>query len=85
MQAVTQSLSDGLGAIVGALPALIGAILILVIGSLAVGGVGLVGQVQSLIQLVQTIVADLPTYVESLSGQVFQIGPFTLDMRTIDL
>jgi small-conductance mechanosensitive channel len=32
MQAVTQSLSDGLGAIVGALPALIGAILILVIG-----------------------------------------------------
>jgi small-conductance mechanosensitive channel len=32
MQAVTQSLSDGLGAIVGALPALIGAILILVVG-----------------------------------------------------
>src|SRR5215208_44762 len=32
MQAVTQSLSDGLGAIVGALPALIGALLILVVG-----------------------------------------------------
>src|ERR671912_408618 len=32
MQAVTQSLSDGLGAIPGALPALIGAIIILVIG-----------------------------------------------------
>ena len=61
------------------------AILILVIGSLAVGGVGLVAQVQSLIQLVQTIVADLPKYVEALSGQVFQIGPFRLDMRTIDL
>ncbi|HET6596620.1 MAG TPA: AI-2E family transporter [Anaerolineales bacterium] len=60
-------------------------ILILLISSLAVGGVGLVGQVQSLIQLVQTIVADLPAYVEALSGQVFQIGPFTLDMRTIDL
>ena len=60
-------------------------ILILLIGSLTVGGVGLVGQVQSLIQLVQMIVADLPTYVESLSGQVFQIGPFKLDMRTIDL
>jgi len=60
-------------------------ILILVIGSLTLGGVGLVGQVQSLVQLVQTIVANLPTYVESLSGQVFQIGPFTLDMRTIDL
>lgn len=60
-------------------------ILILLIGSLTLGGVGLVGQVQSLIQLVQMIVADLPKYVESLSGQVFQIGPFTLDMRTIDL
>lgn len=60
-------------------------ILILVIGSLTLGGVGLVAQVQSLIQLVQNIVADLPEYVASLSGQVFQIGPFTLDMRTIDL
>ena len=60
-------------------------ILILLIGSLTVGGVGLVGQVQSLIQHVHMIVADLPTYVESLSGQVFQIGPFKLDMRTIDL
>lgn len=60
-------------------------ILILLIGSLTLGGVGLVAQVQSLIQLVQTIVADLPEYVEALSGQVFQIGPFKLDMRTIDL
>ena len=32
MQAVTQSLSDGLGALLGALPALIGALVILVIG-----------------------------------------------------
>jgi predicted PurR-regulated permease PerM len=61
------------------------AILILLIGSLTLGGVGLVGQVQSLIQLVETIVADLPKYVETLSGQVFQIGPFILDMRTLDL
>ena len=60
-------------------------ILILLIGSLTLGGVGLVGQVQSLIQLIQTIVNDLPKYVETLAGQVFQIGPFTLDMRTIDL
>ena len=60
-------------------------ILILVIGSLTLGGVGLIGQVQSLIELVQTIVADLPAYIEALSDQVFKIGPFTLDMRTIDL
>jgi len=60
-------------------------ILIVLIGSLTLGGVGLVGQVQSLIQLVQNIVDDLPRYVEALSGQVFQIGPFKLDMRTLDL
>jgi predicted PurR-regulated permease PerM len=60
-------------------------ILIILIGLLTLGGVGLVAQVQSLIDQVQTIVADLPDYIESLSGQVFQIGPFTLDMRTLDL
>jgi predicted PurR-regulated permease PerM len=60
-------------------------ILILLIGLLTLGGFGLVAQVQSLIQLVQTIVADLPKYIQSFSGQVFQIGPFKLDMRTLDL
>ena len=60
-------------------------ILILLIGLLTLGGVGLVAQVQSLIQLVQAIVADLPKYIQNLSGQVFRIGPFMLDMRTIDL
>ncbi len=60
-------------------------ILVLFIGLLTLGGVGLVGQVQSLIQGVQDIVTKLPPYIENLSGQVFQIGPFTLDMRTIDL
>jgi predicted PurR-regulated permease PerM len=60
-------------------------ILILLIGSLTLGGVGLVAQMQSLIEQVQTIVANLPEYIQDLSGQVFQIGPFTLDMRTLDL
>lgn len=60
-------------------------ILILIIGSLTLSGVGLVGQVQSLIHQVQDIVTKLPTYIDSLSGQVFQIGPFTLDMRTINI
>src|SRR5688500_17321027 len=60
-------------------------IVISLFGLLAWGGVGLVQQVQSLISQIQTIVADLPTYVANLSGQVFQIGPFRLDMRTVDL
>jgi predicted PurR-regulated permease PerM len=52
-------------------------ILILLIGLLTLGGVGLVAQVQSLIQLVQAIVAELPNYIQNLAGQVFRIGPFT--------
>lgn len=60
-------------------------ILIILLGLLTLGGLGLVAQVQSLIDQVQTIVAALPPYIQDLSGQVFQIGPFTLDMRTLDL
>ena len=60
-------------------------ILILIIGLLTLGGVGLVAQVQSLIQLVQAIVADLPQYIQNLAGQVIKIGPFKLDLTTLDL
>ncbi len=60
-------------------------IIAIVVGLLTLGGVGLVAQVQSLIQQVQGIVANLPSYVEALSGRVFQFGPFQLDMQTIDL
>lgn len=60
-------------------------ILIILITIVTLGGVGLVQQVQSLIGVVQDVLAHLPEYVESLSGQVFKIGPFELDMRTIDL
>src|ERR1041384_3159105 len=55
-------------------------ILILLIGLLTLGGVGLVAQIQNLLGQVQTIIADLPGYIQALSGQVFHIGPFTLNM-----
>ena len=60
-------------------------IITILVGLLTLGGVGLVAQVQSLIQQVQGIVANLPSYVDALSGRVFQFGPFQLDMQTIDL
>lgn len=60
-------------------------ILIILIGLLTWGGVGLVQQVQNLITSVQGIVSNLPIYVAQLSGQVFQFGPFKLDMSTLDL
>ncbi|HKY54828.1 MAG TPA: AI-2E family transporter, partial [Anaerolineales bacterium] len=60
-------------------------IVIILIGLVTLGGVGLVQQVQSLIGVVQEFLANLPTYVADLSGRVFKIGPFELDMRTINL
>jgi predicted PurR-regulated permease PerM len=60
-------------------------IFLILIGLLTVGGIGLVQQVQNLIGQVQAIVTSLPTWLEGLSGQVFKIGPFVLDMRTIEL
>ena len=60
-------------------------IVVLLVGLLTWGGVGLVGQVQSLIRSIQGIVTDLPRYISELSTQVFVIGPFELDMNTFDL
>ena len=60
-------------------------ILIILIGLVTLGGVGLVQQVQSLIGVIQDFVTNLPTYVENISKQVYQFGPFKLDMKTIDL
>lgn len=60
-------------------------ILLILIGLLALGGVGLGGQIQSLISSVQQIITDLPAYIQTYSGRVFEIGPFTLDMNTVDL
>jgi len=60
-------------------------ILLSLFGLLTWGGVGLVGQIQSLIASVQDIFNNLPTYVAQLSTQVFRFGPFKLDMRTLDL
>lgn len=60
-------------------------IVIILIGLLTWGGVGLVGQVQSLVSSIQGIIRDLPRYITQLSTQVFTFGPFELDMRTFDL
>jgi predicted PurR-regulated permease PerM len=58
-------------------------IFITIIGLLTAGGIGLVQQVQSLIDLVQSIIADIPALIEEIFGQVYQIGPFTIDMPMI--
>lgn len=60
-------------------------ILIVLIGSLTLGGVGLAQQIQNLIVNVQEAIQGLPELIQTASEQVFQIGPFTLDLRTLDL
>lgn len=60
-------------------------ILIVLIGSLTLGGVGLAQQIQNLIVNVQDAIQGLPELIQTASEQVFQIGPFTLDLRTLDL
>lgn len=60
-------------------------IILLLIGSLTLGGVGLVQQIQSLINNIQTAVQNLPTFIEEASQKVIELGPFTLDLRTLDL
>jgi predicted PurR-regulated permease PerM len=60
-------------------------ILLILLGLLTWGGVGLVGQVQSLIKSVQDIVANLPTYVQDISTRVFVFGPWRFDMSSLEL
>jgi predicted PurR-regulated permease PerM len=58
-------------------------ILISIVGLLTVGGIGLVQQVQNLINQVQSIIAGLPAMIEQISGQVYHIGPLTIDMPAL--
>jgi len=60
-------------------------IILLLLGLLTLGGVGLVQQVQSLVTIVQDAVTNLPQIIEKLSGQVYQFGPFKIDLRALDL
>ncbi len=60
-------------------------ILIIILGGLTLGGVGLFGQIQSLIGIVQTQLTSLPDFVQTLSGKAYQFGPFRLDFSRLDL
>ncbi len=60
-------------------------ILIIALGLLTWGGIALVEQIQILVQFVQQTIANLPTFINSLSTVVYHIGPFTLDFSHLDL
>jgi predicted PurR-regulated permease PerM len=62
-----------------------GILLILLAGLLTLGGYELVQQFQSLLILVENSLKEIPELAAQLSNQVFRLGPFTLDMHTLDL
>jgi predicted PurR-regulated permease PerM len=59
-------------------------LLALLIALLTLGGVGLVQQIQNLITTIQSSINALPGLIEDLSGKAYQIGPFELDLSTLD-
>lgn len=60
-------------------------IIILLLGLLTLGGVGLVQQIQSLVEVVQDAIENLPEFIATISNQAYQIGPFRLDLTALDL
>jgi len=70
------------GAAVGVIYLLI---IVLLLGLVALGGVGLLQQVQSVVAIVQDAIKSLPQFIEKISGQIYQFGPFKIDFSAIDL
>jgi len=60
-------------------------IIILLLGLLTLGGVGLVQQVQSLVTIIQDAITTLPQLIASVSGKIYQVGPFKVDFSALDL
>jgi predicted PurR-regulated permease PerM len=57
---------------------------IILLALLTWGGVGLIGQIQNLITAIQNYASQLPSFIESLSHQIYVVGPFKFDFSTID-
>ena len=60
-------------------------LLILLIGSLTLGGFALVDQVQNLISFVQRQIAAFPAWFDKITATPLIIGPFTFDLSKFDL
>lgn len=60
-------------------------VLIVVIGLFTASGFAAVQQIQSLIELVQRFLTDLPNLIERISTQVYYFGPFEFDFSQLNL
>lgn len=59
--------------------------LILLVGSITLGGLTLVEQIQNLIRFLSGAITKLPDFIENTLSQPFQIGPFSFDLSLLDV
>lgn len=60
-------------------------VVLLLLGLLTLGGVGMVQQVQSMFNLIQNSLQNIPVIFNNISGKQFYVGPFLLDLRNLNL
>lgn len=60
-------------------------LLLLLVSLLTLGGLGLVQQIASLVSVVQSNLASLPGVLQDLSTRAYEIGPFQIDFRHLDM
>jgi predicted PurR-regulated permease PerM len=60
-------------------------VIFLVLGAITWGGFTVVEQMQSLIRFLQGAIRDLPDFIENLSAQPVQIGPFVFSPGLLNL
>jgi predicted PurR-regulated permease PerM len=59
-------------------------LLILLLGSIALGGLAVVEQIQSLIGFLENALKDLPAFIANITSHPIQFGPFTLNTQLLD-
>jgi predicted PurR-regulated permease PerM len=58
---------------------------LIIIGLLTLGGFEIVSQIQSLIGVIQSLLEQLPVFLDSLKLQVITIGPYTYDLSKLGI
>lgn len=59
-------------------------IVVAIFGLLTLGGIALLDQIQGLINFLQKAIQNIPGILEEISQSVFYIGPFEIDLTSID-
>jgi predicted PurR-regulated permease PerM len=62
-----------------------GLVIVCLLGLVTLGGLSLLQQIQSLINLIQQSLESAQVYLVDISGREIPIGPFVVDLRKLDL